>query len=258
MKKTFLFILIAVISLQAQAQVNDNPINELSLRLFQNEMLTHRFLKNFVFIQTNTFKKKTLVDMDKSLARFDDNLNYIVLHVPEKKEIQDDFMGLQEFWNVYRLFITDYENKNYKALVEKSKKFEKLTHKLTMNLLQEHPDYSANKKSINLALYDVENIKMLDKIATAYIMKGGLHVAKAYTYFNNDFDMIKKYLKKIAKYKKIAKFVAEDIEDLYTTLHSIETLYYDENYSPKIMYSQANAFTKKSYKILNIITNNIK
>ena len=240
-----------------QAQTNENPIGELSTRLLQNEMLTQRFIRDFVFIKTNTFKKKALLDMDKSLARFDDNMNYFALHLPDgNRELHEDYTKLKSFWNLYRLEITDYENNRYDKLIRKTKQFDKLMNEFLTDLLPLHKDYSKNKKSINTGLLDVENMKAIDNIATSYILKN-TH-GDGDNFFNIDFDAIRKRLKKIGKNKQISGDAREYLLDLNNMLDIIESTYKKKNYNPKMMFSNVSGFSKKSYKVLNLILQTIK
>jgi len=250
---TFIFINFPVFS-----QVNENPIEILSEKLFQNEMLSNRFFRNFVFIKTNTFKKKVMTDMDKSLAKFDNNLSYIILHLPYDKKVKEDYIKFQNFWNIYRINITNYDNKNYESLINKSKKLNKLISTLTTNILRKHKHYNNHKKMIEMTQYATENVKTIDNIAIAYVLKNGLNVDDAFDYFNIDYGSVKKGLKKIGKNKTITNVAPDLITDLKTNLQSIQSLTEKKEYAPKMMFSNVNNYSKKSFKLLDIILKNIK
>jgi hypothetical protein len=243
---------------QIKAQINDNPVDVLATKLYENELLSNRFFRNFVFIKTNTFKNKAMSDMDRSLAKFDDNLSYIILHLPYDKEVKDDYLKLQNFWNVYRLNITNYNSENYKRLISKTQRLEKLITELNKKILSKHPDYSAHKSLISLASLAVENGKNVDKMATAYILKYGLNVADAYNYYEFDFSGLKKNLKKIRKNKLLQGKVNDLVTDLNTTVDSIKTLIEKDKYNPKMMYAYVNAYTKKTFKLLHVIMQLVK
>jgi len=257
MNRLFLIGFLIAGFFSTQAQIDDNPVRELAKRLTQNEMLSQRFFRDFVFIKTNNFKKKALTDMDKSLARFADNMNYIAAHLPEdNNELKEDFNKLNNFWNVYRIVITDYDNNRYKILIRKTKRFEELVHKLSMDMIETHKDYSKHKKAINTAFLDADNIKAIDKTAATYILKNNLKIPES-DLFSIDFDAIEKRLKKIGKYKPVIPQTQEYIEDLYNTLETIKKTYQKEDYNPKLMFSFVSGFSKKSYKVLDIIINSI-
>ncbi len=260
MKKQLFFFLLTFFSLLAPAiaQVNDNPINVLSEKLLQNELLSNRFLRNAVFIKTNTFKKKALSDMDKSLAKFDDNLSYIILHLPYDREIKDQYLKLQNLWNVYRLKVTDYENLKYKSLVVKTRMLEEQISDLNKSILREHPAYSRNKKAFEEAKYVIDNGKMVDKIATAYVLKNGLNFPEAFNYFDIDFGELRKNLKKLRKYEPIKKNAADLLLDLNTNIQAMEAMMNKTAYNPKMMYSTVNSYSKKSFKLLDYILQTIK
>ncbi len=257
-KYLLLFITILTLSFDGKAQIDDNPIYILSEKLYQNEMLANRFFKNFVFIKTNTFKKKALLDMDKSLAKFDDNLSYIILHLPENKDAQENFIKLQNFWNLYRIAITNYEQKNYKSLINKTRKFNKMLVKLTSSVLHKHPKYAHHKKMMEMAQHVADNQKNIDNIAIAYVLKGGLEMEDAYNYFDISFGDLKKGLKKLGKNKTIAAKATGIVNDLRITLESIKDLYDKDGYKPKMMFSNINNYAKKSFKLLDFIINNLK
>ena len=258
-KRIIIPVAILLFIMHSKAQVNDNPIGELSKRLMQNEMMSQRFFRNFVFIKTNTFKKKALADMDKSLARFDDNMEYFAMHLPaDNTEIKEDFDKLNYFWSLYRLSITDYENSDYEKLIRKTKKFGKLMNEFITDMLQAHEDYGKNKKALNIALLDAQNIKDIDNIAASYVLKNAVDAYRDEKVFEVDFDGIAKRLKKIGKFKKTAALTREYVADLHNLLNMIKSTYYKNTYNPRMMFSNISGFSKKSYKILDIILNTIK
>ena len=255
--RIILWIFVLVFTTAGRAQLNDDPFDELSKRMLQNEMLTQRLLRNFVFIKTNTFKAKALKDMDKSLARFDDNMEYFAMHLPEDNDdVEKDFDKLNNFWSLYRLSITDYEKNNYDKLIRKTERFAELMDKFFNAFLPSHDEYHLYKKTVNIALLDVQNIRDVDKIATSYILQNSDDNYKEE--LNFDFNTINKNLKKIAKYKKTAALTREYVDDLFNSLKMIKATYNQETYNPKMMFSNVAGFSKKSYKILDILLNTIK
>ncbi len=256
-KIIILIFAINFLSVPAFSQIPDNPIKELSEKLLQNEMLSYRFFRNFVFIKTNTFKKKTMADMDKGIALFDNNLSYIVLHLPEHHKIQQDFLKLQNFWNIYRLNITNFEKDNYQSLIVKTKKLHKFIHQLNSDILDKHPGYSTNKKPIELAKLAIENSKKTDAIAIVYVLQKGLNFPDAINYFDVDMISYKKNLKKIGKFKALNPKAKSLIDDLKAILESIKILLQKENFNPKMMYAYSNTFGKKNFKLFNYLIQTI-
>jgi len=148
MKKIIFTLLLLLSITHGHSQINNNPFDHLSKSLFENELLSNRFLRNFTLIKTNTYKKRALIDMDQSLAMFDDNLSYIILHLPESGDVQENFMKLQNLWNLYRIYVTSYEKSNYAALIKKTKKLEELISDLRKEILENHDRYSQNSSAI--------------------------------------------------------------------------------------------------------------
>ncbi len=244
--------------LSTEAQISDNPIGVLSEKLLQNEMISNRFIRDFSFMKINTFKKKTMADMDKSVALFDNNLSYIVLHLPNNNKVKQDFVKLQNFWNIYRLKITDFQSENYRSLITGTNKLRKYMQQLTNDIFDKHPEYSGYKKAIELARLATSNSKKIDAIATVYVLKNALNVSDANNYFDMDMTGFKKNLKKIGKLKGLDTKALEIIEDLKVTLESVKILLQKEKFNPKMMYAYNSTFGKKNYKLFIYIIQTIK
>ena len=252
MKQLHIIILTLLIGLNIHpisAQVSDNPLDVLSEKLLQNELLSNRFLRNFVFIKTNTFKKKSMADMDKSIALFDDNLSYIILHLPYDIKVKEDFLKLQNFWNIYRINISDFEKDNYKSLVNKTRRINKYIEQLNKDIFNKHPDYSKYKKSIEIAQLAVYNGKKTDELVTAYILKYAINFDET-GYFDIDLGTMRKNLKKIGKFKHLNPKAKALIPDLITTLESISRLLEKEKFNPKMIYAYDYSYANKSFKLL--------
>ena len=257
--KIITLILLIVYNIPSlSAQISDNPINILSEKLLQNELMANRFIKNFVFIKSNTFRKKTMADMDKSIALFDNNLSYVILHLPDNKKVKEDFMKLQNFWNIYRINVTDFTKENYKSLMAKTFKLRKYIRDLNKNVFERHPQYSKNKKAIELAKLAVENSKKIDGIATAYILKNVLKVNNSDVYFDLDMASVNKNLKKIGKYKQLNTKAKDIIADLKNTAKSIYMLLHKEKVNPKMIYAYDSSFGKKNFKLFKYIIQTIE
>ncbi len=255
MKQLQIFILTLIISFNtsnATAQISDNPIDVLSEKLLQNELLTNRFLKNFVFIKTNTFKKKALADMDKSIALFDDNLSYIILHLPYDRKVKEDFLKLQNFWNIYRVNITDFEKDKYKSLVIKTQRFGKYIKQLNKDIFNKHPEYPKYKKRVEIGQLAVYNGKKNDEIAIAYVLKYAINFPEL-GLFDIDLGAMRKKLKKIGKFKHLNPKAKALIPDLKTTLESVSHLLEKEKFNPKMIYAYDYSYTNKTFKLLKYL-----
>ncbi len=260
MKKLYISLLVLLFGLSAQniqAQISENPLDILVEKLYQNELLSNRFLRNFAFIKTNTFKKKSMIDMDKSVAKFDDNLSYIILHLPYDRKVKEDFLKLQNFWNIYRLDITDYESERYHSLISKTRKLEKLIVELNKTILDKHPAYSHNKKSIYMASLAVDNVKNVDKAAAVYVFKNGLHYPQITNELEINTGELKKNLKKISKFKALKGTADSLLFDLSSTADAINDLLNKGKYNPKMMYAYTNTYSKMTFKLLNLILKTI-
>ncbi len=246
MKKLFFsIVLLMMFSSPVMAQEDENPIGELAKRLYENEMLANRFLKNFVLAKSQVFKAKIMKDLDKSLALFDDNIAYISMHLPDDNKVRDDFMKLQEQWNIYRLAIIDLDLKNYKKIVNSTLLLGTECQKMRETLLSEHPKYDDNKKVFKYIDYIVENIKDIDGIVINYVFKNQLHFSEIEKALKIDFSTVKKNLAKLAKYKKIQE--KRSIKDMGNSLVMIENVYNNQNDRPKLLYSNTKYFSRKSY-----------
>jgi len=259
MKKLLLLIFtISLLSHKAHSQVDENPIEKIAYKVLQNEMFSNRFLKNFVFIKTNFFKKKALSDMDKSIAKFDDNLSFIILHLPYDKEVKEAYIKLQNYWNIYRIALTNYENENYESLIIKTKKFNKLLANLSKSVIHKHHQYEKKKKLFEKIPYLVNSVKMVDNFAIAYVLKNSLELENAYNYFDLSFSDGKKYLKKLGKDKAKGNIYISIISDLNMSLDGIKNIFEKNSYSPKMMYSESNNFSKLAFKLLDHLFNKAK
>jgi hypothetical protein len=191
--------------------------------------------------------------MDKSLAMFDDNLSYIILHLPFDRKVKEDFLKLQNFWSIYRLDITNYDNEKYKSLAVKTRKLQHLIYQLNKDILNKHDGYSKNKKAITLISLAVDNNKNIDKLAAAYNFKYGLKHPEVLESMIFTQDDLKRNLKKIKKYK-VLKGTADDLlADLNNTVDAINSLLQKGKYNPKMMYAYVNFYSKKTFKLIDMI-----
>ncbi len=248
MKKILLLILLALVSFpQVNAQIDDNPIDKMAKALYGNDMLTYRYLRNFGFIKTNSFKQKALIDMDKSLAKFDDNLSYIVLHLPEDKDVKEDFLKLQNFWNRYRISITNYDQKNYEVLLNKTEQFRKLIKKLSEDLMPKMRTYDQNKKILGYLKKLTNNQKDIDKLGISYMFHKGLTLGNKENFYDINLSDSHKRLKKIAKKNKNVS--VSILADLHANIKMIAGIFNRKGYHPKMFYANLNNYTRKNHKL---------
>ncbi len=248
----FLFLLISLLPVKITAQIEEHPVNEIVQKMAENEMFSLRFLRDFLFIKNNVFKQKAIKDMDMSLAKFDDNLNQLTMILPKDKKIEKSYLKLQNYWNIYRLKITKYDNKNIENLVERTLKFQKLLNEFQDELVKTVPgydDYKKQMKKIKKVAFDETE---MEKIGIVYVLKNGMNLEKiAKEYFDTDLKSIRNHLRKLLKNKKIAKELKENFySDMSETVRNIEVLLNRKAYQPKLMFSYLQTYSNKSFKLL--------
>ena len=255
-KALFSFALLILFTSVTFAQEDENPIGELSKRLYENEMLANHFLRDFVLAKSQVFKSKVMVDFDKSLARFDDNIGYISMHLPKDKKIRDKYMSLQGQWNVYRMAIIDLSRNNYKKFVNSTLMMEKECKTMREDILSKNPKYSDNKKVFKYIDYVVDNTKRNDEIIINYILKNQLNFPEIDKALKIDFSHIRKNIKKLSKDKSLQQ--KGIINDLINSLSMIENIYNNKNDSPKLLYTNTKYFSKKSYLLFYELIRQLK
>jgi len=258
MKKILLLILFVwvLLPINVNAQIDDNPIDKMAKALYQNEMLSYRFLRDFSFIKTNTFKQKALIDMDKSLAKFDENLSYIVINLPEDKDVKEDFVKLQNYWNRYRISITNYKQKNYEVLLKKTAQIKNLIAKLTEDLLLKMRTYDQNKKTLSYLKRLTVNQKDADKLAISYMFYKGLKLGDKDNFYDIDLSDSHKKLKKIAKKNK--NISVSILADLHANITMINGIFNREGYHPKMFYANLNNYSRKNYQLFKALIQQLK
>ncbi len=251
----FIFIfLLFIFPVASFAQVEENPIHELVNNLAQNDMLTKRFYRNYLFVKSNIFKEKTIKDTDRSIALFDKNLSAMSLFLPDNKKAEDNYIKLHNYWNVYRLKVTDYEKDNYGVLARNTHKFVKLYEDFNTSIIKLHPRYGDYKKKLSKVNKIVENEKLLENIAINYLLSRGLNKKEAAQYFPVDMGTVKSNLKKLRKDKKLSPELKTLLADMHETTKNIESLLTRDSYHPKLMYSYIKNISNKSFQFVKLIT----
>ncbi len=247
----FIFTLLPV---HLRAQVNENPINTLVYNLAQNDMLTKRFYRNYLFVKSNIFKEKTIKDTDRSIALFDKNLSSLSLFLPHNKKVEDNYLKLHNYWNIYRLKITDYEKDNFGILARNTRKFVKLYDDFNISLIKLHPQYNDYKKNLSKVNKIVENEKLLEDVAINYLLTRGFNQKDAAQFFSIDMGTVRSNLKKLGKDKKLSPELKDLLADMRETTKNIESLLSRDSYHPKLMYSYIKNISNKSFQFVKLIT----
>jgi len=256
MKKIIILVLVIVSFNFVNAQIEENPINLLAKRTAENKMLGVRFLKDFIFIKNNIYQKKTKSDLDKSIALFDENLNNMVMFLPKDKDVEKNYLKLQNFWNTYRLLITDFKKENIKKVVYKSLQFYKLLDKFNNSLLENHPSYDKYKKKIKKINKITNSNNEMSALSINYVLSRGMKLNKLANEFGFDIGDIQKKLKKFFKAKKLPEDLKEIKIDLDETVKNVEAFLNRDSYQPKLIYSYSKSFSNKSFQLINNITKN--
>jgi len=260
MKKQILLLVVFITftSKTIQAQIEEHPINQVVKQMAENEMFSVRFLRNFLFIKNNIFKQKVIKDMDLSIAKFDDNLNQLTLLLPKDKKLEEKYLKLQNFWNIYRLKITDYEEKNIESIIAKTLQLNKLLSDFQDELIDKIPGYDDYRKQYKNIKKISEYEREIEKIAIVYVLSNGMKLEKiANKHFDTNLGSVKNHLRKLLKNKKIPKELKENYySDMSETVKNIEVLLNRKAYQPKLMFSYLQTFSNKSFKLMDYFTQN--
>ncbi len=236
------------------AQQDKVKFNILAKSLFENEMLTYRFYKDYLLIKANINKKKAFADLDKSMARFDDNLSNVSAYLI-KKGYEIDLQELQNYWNLHRMTLLDFEDGNYNLQVSKLQNLDKLMTKLIDKVIKNVDLFDENDDIIKILKMTTQNIRQSDKIIIKYLLDKKFH-QKVSEEIDVDLSRVKKNLKKIAKYNKHQ--FSSKIEDLVLNINSVETLLADDTFHPKVIMSNISIFSRKNYLIFLNLINSLK
>lgn len=254
MKKTYILLLLLFIGTGFTVRSQDviNPVNKLVQASYENKMFSYRLLMDYILVKNNVYQKKIINDIDKILARYDDNLLYIAKFAEKNKDTKKKFINLQLFWNDYRILFIDFDNTDLNKLIKYTDNFAKYNDELTLSVLETNKVKDKYKKQLEtLDLLAVLN-NQIDQLLINYFLKN--HTKNQL--YNVDTKAIQKTLKKLSK-TETGKNNINIIEDLKNTISVIESLYSKENNS-KQMYSNVNYFTKKTFILMKQILSNIK
>jgi len=236
------------------AQQDKVKFNTLAKSLFENEMLTYRFYKDYLLIKANINKKKAFADLDKSMARFDDNLSNVSAYLIEKG-YEIDLQELQNYWNLHRMTLLDFEDGNYNLQVSKLQNLDKLMIKLIEKVIKDEDLFDENSAGIKIIKLTTQNIRQSNKILIKYLLDKKFHQEVAEE-IDVDVSRIRKNLKKIGKFN--SHRFASKISDLATNIDSIELLLDDNTFHPKMIMSNISIFSRKNYLIFSKLINSLK
>jgi hypothetical protein len=236
------------------AQQDKVKFKTLAESLFENEMLTYRFYKDYLLIKANINKKKAFADLDKSMARFDDNLSNIDNYFSDE-DVRSDIEELQNYWNLHRVALLNFEDENYSLQISKLQNLDKLMIKLIEKVIKNVDLFDENDDVVEILKMTTQNIRQSDKIIIKYLLDKKFH-QKASEEIDVDLSRVKKNLKKIAKYNKHQ--FSSKIDDLVININSVETLLEDDTFHPKMIMSNASVFSKKNYLIFSKLINSLK
>jgi len=253
--RIFMGILLLLYGTSMSAQQDRVKFGTLLKGLFENEMLSQRFYKDFLLVKANINKTKAMSDLDKSMARFDDNLSYVASYVTSHKEIENDFTELQNYWNLLRMSMLDFDDDSYELQVSKLKNLDKLSINLLEKILKKDDLADTNSDQIKMMKLVTKNIRQADKILITYLLEKKFKQDLS-DKFDVDLSGVKKNIKKISKYNnhqfgKITK-------DLSNNVLTIESLLDNELYHPKILMSNLIIFSKKNYQIFSNLIGSLK
>ena len=239
----FIFIFTGLAwSINAQNVIN--PVRQLIKATYENKMFSHRLLMDYILIKNNIYQTKVMSDIDNTLARYDENLLYIAQFSQKDNDIHKKMVGLQLFWNEYRMLFIDFEHANLNDLIKRTHVFYRYNNELADLIIKNRHLNDKYPKQLNVLdiLADLNN--QINQLLINYFLKD---IARKPIYKVKIKD-IRKNIQKLQK-TSVGKQNLGVIEDLYNTLSIIETLYATENNS-KQMYSNMKYFIKKNFILM--------
>ncbi len=257
MKKIILFYLLfaSVLNTQLNAQIEENPIDELAFKLGENSFLSYRFLFDFVNIQNNIFKDKAMKDLDMSIARFDENLTTFALALPDNSDVNKKYLELINYWNKYRLSITadNKDNVNYDKVISQTIYFNKMVLDFNSDFIKNHTKYSSIKKQEKELVKILNSTNEINKIGINYILDRGVNKKNVSNTLPADISVPMKHIKKLLKNKKLKDRDKERLIDMQETLKNVESLLNKKSYHPKLMFFYVKGLTQQGFEGLKFI-----
>jgi hypothetical protein len=194
-------------------------------------------------------------DMDKSMARFDDNLSYVSSYVALHKGLEKDFTELQNYWNLLRMSMLDFDDNSFTLQVSKLKNLDKLTTNLLEKVLKKDDMTDEYADQIKIIKLTTQNIRQSDKILITYLLDKKFKQDLSDN-FDVDLSGVKKNIKKIYKYNNHQ--FKNITSDLSNNILTIESLLDNDLYHPKILMSNLIVFSKKNYQIFSKLIGSLK
>ncbi len=253
--KIFFGIVLLFFSTSIMAQQDRIKFSNLIKGLFENEMLSQRFYKDFLLVKANINKSKVFMDLDKSMARFDDNLSYVASYVVEHSEVEESFTELQDYWNLTRMSMLNFDDNNFDLQVKRLENLDKLSTNLLERVLKKDDLADENSDEIKIIKLATQNIRQSNKILITYLLEKKFKQDLSDS-FEVDLSRVKKNIKKISKFQnhKFGKITS----DLSNSITTIESLLDNESYHPKILMSNLIVFSKKNYQIFSKLISSLK
>ncbi len=251
MKKFIIFILLLIGMISPEkifSQKNGESFKRLSTAMFENLMLSNRVIRDYVFIISKNFKTKSIQDMDKTLGRFDYNMNLISNYLPEDKKLKEKFDNFKYYINQSRLELMDFENPNYESFIRNLQQSFDENREIADKILEKQLDFKKNKKIITklTILYDLVN--EVEKIAIDYILKNYNHHTKGY--LDTNLKQVRKKIKELSKTKKLSPKAVAILSEMRDNYKLISDLVENPSFRPKMMYVYVNNFASKAFKLL--------
>ena len=255
MKNKLIISFIAfLLSANMVAQQDKVKFNMLTKSLLENKMLIYRFYKDYLLVKANINKKKAFADLDRSMARYDDNLSVISAYISYKK-YDIDLEKLLNYWSLHRMSLLDFENENYNLQVSKLVNLDKISTRLIEKVIKEEDLFDDNSDAIKVLKLLTQNIRQSNKVMIKYLLDEKFHQEIA-DKIEVDLSKMKKNLIKIGKYND--RQFSSKVQDLITNIDSIESLIDDKTFHPKMIISNISIFNKKNYLIFSNLINILK
>ncbi len=245
--KKIIFILMFVsFILPGYSQLDETKMDELVKYTFENELVSSRFIKDYFSIVNNINKKSSMSDLDKSVASFDNNLMYIGEYVTFHPEIKKYFEELENYWNLYRISLFDFENNDYKTVLSKNENLFKLQVALKNKIFEKQPISKKKKHTLEKVEKIKNNVKQITIAYVKYVItKNNVKPVKS-NLLDYDLDKVEKNIKKLSK----DKLIQAEVNDLNSYLNKINLLIDTSIFQPRSFLIDTNIFSAKSYNTI--------
>jgi hypothetical protein len=236
------------------SQIDETKTDMLVKYTFENEIISSRFLKDYFSIVKNINKKSNLSDLDKSVALYDNNLMYIGDFVSFHPDLKKYYDELENYWNLYRISLFDFENNDYKTVLSKNENLQKLQLALKNKIFEKQPISKKKKHTLEKILKIKDNVKELTIAYVKYILTENNKKPIKSNLLDYDLSKVEKNIKKLSKNKD----TQNEMKDLKSLLNKIKILFETNIYQPKSFLTDLNIFSIKSYNTVMKLFENCK